>query len=262
MVFDEDCFQLLSDIQPTTKDGRSLIPAITTIFKSFQLKFEEMMTNLKEELMKTCNESDLKVNALKKEVNSLKIQVSKLEEKIEETEAYSRRDTLVLSGKKIPSFQQNENCSELVGKLLVDNLHLVSSPNEISVAHRLGPKPNSQRPDKRDIIVKFCRRDAKMNIISAARRVKPVDFFVNESLTPQRQTITFVLRKAKREFPEKISGYSTLDGSVSVWVKPPNPNDPLARNSRMVINNFQKLQDFCERILETPLTHFLPAQRN
>ena len=118
-------------------------------------------------------------------------------------------------------------------------------------------KKASHGPDRRDIIVKFCRRDSKNDLVAASRRVKANQFFINESLTPLRQTIAFVLRKAKREFPEKISGSTTLDGKNYVWIQPPNPNAPGAKATRLAVHTHDRLTSFCEKTLGKPLTHFI-----
>ena len=82
---------------------------------------------------------------------------------------------------------------------------------DISTAYRLDGKNN-----KKSIVVKFCRRDIKNDLVTASRRSKPDQFFVNECLTPQRQTISYVLRRAKQEFPNIVSGSSSFDGKVYV----------------------------------------------
>ena len=107
--------------------------------------------------------------------------------------------------------------------------------------------------------MKFCRIEDKTKVLLAARAMKPPNFFVNESLTPQRQTISYVLRKAKREFPSIIAGQKTIDGKSIVYVKPPNPS---ARSVKMQINSRSKLEDFCTRTLDKPLSHFLTEWRH
>ena len=87
---------------------------------------------------------------------------------MDEQEAYERRDTKILSGKNIPTSLLNENCPTLVSSLLQNKLNLVMPASEISVCHRLGAVSNSQQPDRRSIIVKFCRCEAKMNVVRSA----------------------------------------------------------------------------------------------
>lgn len=179
-----------------------------------------------------------------------------MEEKIDDADAYERRDTVIVSGKAVPTVTDGESCLQIVSDLLKNELKLIVPATDISTAHRLGKRPATQQPDNRSIIVKLCRRDLKKDILDACRQLKP-EMYVNESLTPTRNTIMYVLRKAKRKCPDKISGCISIDGRVCVFVKPPNPDAPGARNSRMFVNTPHKLELFCHDILETPLATFI-----
>ena len=247
-------FSALTERSHTIK---SMIPVVVDLFKSFESKFTTILDDLKKSFLDFVQEYDEKLEGLRSEVSTLEKKVSTLEEKIDENEAYERRDTLILSGKSIPHGSPNENSLEVVRKVLNDHLQYVLSPTDVSTAHRLGKKPVSQRLDNRSIIIKFCRRDVKLDLLSAARRVKPQELFLNESLTPQRQNIAYALRKAKREFPNVVSGVSTLDGRVFAWIKAPNPDAPGARDSKMPINTYGKLQIFCDRSLNKPMSYFI-----
>ena len=94
-----------------------------------------------------------------------------------------------------------------------------------------------------------------MSVLTAARRVKSSNLYINESLTPTREAISYALRKAKRAMPDKISGSNSFDGRVYVWVKPP---DAAARSVRTPINTIEKLKKFCEQTLGRPMQDFLP----
>ena len=118
----------------------------------------------------------------------------------------------------------------------------------------MGSKPKTQRPDTRPIIAKFCQRSTKNDILDASRKMKVPQLFINESLTPIRQTVAYVLRKAKKEFPNKVSGTSTRDGRVFVWLNPPSAE---ARPIKRAINTRHELEDFCQRTLQKNLTHFI-----
>ena len=246
-------FSALSGLQVTSKDAKTLLPAIVTFFQGYEEKMREMMDKMREDFTAIITESDKKVSALEREVVGLNKKITKLEERIEEADAYERRDTLIISGKKVPLFQEGENSADLVVKTVKDNMNLVVSPNDISVAHRLGAKPRDQRPDQRSFIVKFCRRETKRNVLLAARRTKPNDIFINESLTPQRHEIYQCLRRAKREFPEKVNGCSTIDGSIYVWVKSSTPG---VRDLRLSMNSFERFKNFCEEKFEKPVSYF------
>ena len=96
-----------------------------------------------------------------------------------------------------------------------------------------------------------------MDLLTAARRVKPQNLFLNESLTPQRQNISYGLRKAKRENPNIISGTSTFDGRVYVWVKPPNSDAPDSRDVKITLNSYVSFENFCSRWLKKPMDTYI-----
>ena len=176
--------------------------------------------------------------------------VLSLEERVEDQEAYESRDTIVLSGSELPAASTSENATNVVCDLIRSKIGIVINPSEVSTAHRLGKKANSQAPDTRNIIVKFCRRDTKLDLQSACRRVKPKNLFINENLTPIRNSCLYGLRQAKKIFPSIVAGCGSMEGKVYAWVKPPNPNTPMARNTKVMINSVRKFDDFCSKVLK------------
>ena len=248
----------LSDLPMSSKDGKTLLPFLVSFFQSFQDRNEFVLNETKEEFLKVCKEKDEQIVKLQTQVNVLNKKIEKLEDQVDENEAYERRDTLIFSGSKVPAEVQDEKCDSVVLKLLENELKYKVSPNDISVAHRLGPKKNSQQSSTRSIIAKFCRRDAKTDIVSCARRAKPTGLFINESLIPQRQTVYYALRQAKRKLPNKVSGCTTIDGSVFVWIKPPAAG---ARDVRVKINTIAKLEDLCEKEFSCSMADLIPDRR-
>ena len=181
-------FQFLSELKPTSNDGKFLKPAILAAFQDFQTKFMAMFEDLRKEFVGLCQEQDKKIEVLSSEVSQLKKHVSKLEEKLEDQEAYERRDTVVLSGNAVPVHSVGENCANIAKEVIQKEFQLVVSSNDISVSHRLGLKPTNQRPDRRNLIIKFCRRDVKRDVLAASRRMKSSNLYANESLTPPGRT--------------------------------------------------------------------------
>ena len=161
--------------------------------------------------------------------------MTKLEESLEEGQVYERRDALIFSGKTLPPGSKDENCLQTVRNLTRQRLNYYLPENEISITHRLGA--NNSNENKRSIIVKFCRRSTKMDILAAARKKKAPNFFVNECLTPTQRTIGYVFRKTKREFPNIISGSTTFDGIHNVWIRPPNHDAAGAQNGKQTITS-------------------------
>ena len=177
-------------------------------------------------------EKDEKIERLEASLCTMKEKVVSLENKIDDNSQYERRDTLVISGKSIPTAQPNENCNIIVRNLIKEQTRLILKEEDISIAHRLGRRPDSSQQDRRSIIFKLCRRDLKRDIRDACKQHKP-NFFVNEHLTPTRGTIMFVLRKAKQQNPDKIGVARSQEGNVTVLV----PADGDAGRSRRVSCN-------------------------
>ena len=212
------------------------------------------MSSLREDLMMKLNEKDHVIQKLNDEVFTLKAIVSRLENKIDDNDSYERRDTLLFSGNDMPMYSNNEDTSQIISTLLKNKLKLSLPADSISVSHRLGSPPK-RGEDRRKVIAKFCRRDTKVDILKAAKTVKPQNLFINESLTPTRSTVHFVLRKARKKFPSKISGISTLDGNIVVYIPPKGPalrNN--VRDARVSINTKAKLEKFCNDELSVSIT--------
>ena len=188
-----------------------------------------------------------------KEIMDLKDRVSLLESRVEELKDvvdsnsnYERRDTLVVTG-DIPKWREQEKCSDIVRVLLRDQLRINLNQEDISTAHRIGRKPGYQEADRRGIVFKLCRRDIKRDIMTACREMKP-PFYINESLTPIRSTILFVLRKARSKFPQKIGSCKSFDGNVTAFIPDSiNIGSDRPRYRRVVVNTKSALDDFLNK---------------
>ena len=248
-------------LKPTTQDGKNVLLPFISIFQEFLITLQSKFDNFKEEMLESSKCKDEKIRTLEVEVQTLKNKVLKnsqsvntLMDRLDNEDAYIRRETLILSGELTNHNGTENNCSQTVIVLIKDNLNIIIHPQDISVAHRLGPKSSQQGPDKRSIATKFCRRDLKRQIILAARKKKVRNFYINESLTPLRSKISFALRKAKKAHPTKISGITSIDGRVLVWTK----NSSNGENDiRHAVNTLEGLEDFCRRNLGLPATNFL-----
>ena len=211
-----------------SEDGKRTVSAIRDDRTKMNAEFLEQLrikTNL--------------VDNLSEEVKVLKIKVSKLEERIEDAEAYERRDILVISGNNVPPEVPSENCVVNACSLLKNQLNLNVQPTDIS----------TQR-----IILKLCKRDIKSDIFKACRQLKP-KIYINESLTPVRSTIMYILRRAKKNPHSKVVGCSSSGGRVFAYVKASDAAQQNARDKRVVVNTYSELQTFCEDVLKKPLAN-------
>ena len=206
---------------------------------------------------KTIQTQDAAINALKNQVTTLEEKVESLENKLDAAEAIERKNEIVISGMNVPVATPGENISNTVSDLFRNSFRLSTPPTGIVKCHRIGKKPRPEVPDRRNILVKLSDEDTKNDLIATSKRIRADGIYLNESLSPIRKTIMYVLRKAKKEFPTKVSGCTSLNGSVFVWIKPPNPNAANATDTRMMVNTYSSLDKFCTQIIESTVSHFI-----
>ena len=173
---------------------------------------------------------------------------------MDDSDAYERRDTLILSGPAIPPVERGENCAAVVKKLLKDQIRMEVNESEFSVAHRLGARPQNQAVDKRSLIVKFCRRESKRDVIIACKKSRNSNLYANESLTQKRRAILDALRKMKRTHPDHVKGCTSIDGKVYGFTRSVEPN---GRDQRHLISSHEDLVKFCADYVRQPLELFL-----
>ena len=195
-----------------------------------------------------------KVQSLEDESKNLRDLVSRLEERIDDTDAYERRDCVVFNGDALPIAASGENTASIATDIIRNKLRINIKQEEISTAHRIGKKPVNQTPDRRKIIIKLCRRDLKKDILFACKELKP-GFYANESLTPLRNTILYGLRKMKRDDTASavVRGASTYDGRVFAWIRTPGST----KDSRISINTRIKFEEFTKKYINLPVEQFI-----
>ena len=221
-----------SKLSPETKE---IFTVLLSIFSTLQVEKDEKILQLEK------NITDLEVKLREYETRTSDT-ISEIQQKLDGNDQYERRDTLIISGPDIPEFSAGENLKITIQNLFSQKLGLQVQNSDFSVAHRLGPKPQSG-PDRRNIIFKLCRRELVSTIFRACKEHKP-SFYVNMSLTPLRSKIFYVLRQCKRRFPQKIDGCQNSAGNITLYLKT-SPNSSNSRTEKKVVNTRQDL----ERIL-------------
>ena len=247
--------------EPATRGGKELLEGVVNLMEEFKERFVAMFSEMKTGFMDIFDTQNSKISALEKTVVELRDEnirlkkaVTSLDDRIDENEAYERKANLILNGEEVPEMEADEELPEktrdIALALFKSKLKLSGiGPEDISIAHRLGPNPKAHSTLKRDIMVKFSRRDAKNTVLFAARKMKVPNFYINEQLTARRKLIAKALRKAKKDYSDIIASTTSQQGSIYVWVKPPRADKPGARNTRLCINTEEKLAIFCEKTL-------------
>ena len=252
----------LDKLNFTSNESKSIVAAIKSEFAELRNEFSKMkdyLTGIINDKNEEIASLSLKNQGLENDLKCLSGKVAKLEEEIDSADAYERRDTLIFAGSVVPPSAAGENCAATVSQLLKDKLRLEISAADISVAHRMGPKPLSQGVDRRKLIAKFCRRDVKRDILQSSRRSKVEGMFVSESLTPTRSKIHRALRAMRRLHPEVVKGCTTQDGRVYVFT--PSATANFGRDRKHLIPTLSKLEEFCQEYLQVTSETFLDHNR-
>ena len=104
----------------------------------------------------------------------------------------------------------------------------------------------------------FCRRDRKRDIMVASKKLKPVNLYIGEHLTPMRNTIFYALRKMSKHSGSRIVSCSTYNGNVYAWIKSPNYLNAI----RTLVNSREMLEHVSTTSAMAPLSQFLNEWRH
>ena len=237
-----------------SEDGTNIVSAITLQLDEIRSEMKDMRKEFSDCLARKTSE----INELKIEMNIYKNRMIKVEEILGSAETKLRQNNAVFSGDDIPIGGTGENCTQIIRDVLANKIKLVVPTADIEAAYRVGktkPNTNGQPGRATPILVKFKNPDIKRNIFETCKIVKP-KFFVNDDLSPIKQTILYVLRQAKKKHPAIVSGCSSLDGNIYTWIKPQNPSEG-SNNRRMMVNTLEKLKSFCSNTVKSGLETFI-----
>ena len=172
--------------------------------------------NQSQEMFAKANEEkDNVIKCLSEKVNKLELKLTILKiSQIDEKESIERPNDIMISGQNVTPGREGE----VLLLCYVTNCTLSINPNDIGISHRIG-KRNVNAPDLRSILVKLSTNEAKQNTMNTCKTAKPERIFINENLSQARNSIMYILREAKKDFPCIISGYNSMDGYVYAWIK-------------------------------------------
>ena len=222
-----------------SQEGKAIFSAITSYieakFSTFS-HFTDQMNGVSHKLDFVSNQFDQissKLDSLEKNLVETKRQMLKLESshksleqkfnrllaKFDDLENYTRRETIIISGKCIPTEAQNENTSNIAVNLLKSKLNVNIDVSEISVSHRIG-KFDQNASNARSIIVKLLHRSTKYKLMDECiknRASKELsDFHLNESLSSQRMTLFSDLKQLRWKHKSLFQQLYTKDGVIFV----------------------------------------------
>ena len=270
-------FNKLTSIKSSlSTNNQQIVPTLIKLFgdlhskmlTAFDSKLEDVVARIEEKFSNIIQEKDAKIEELTVTNSNLREQVVDLDEKLDALNAYSRKDTIIVSG-DLPPPVLNEDSNSVVRELLAQKFPSVPiDEKDISVAHRLQQKRarNNGTTPPPNIVVKLVRRNLKIQLIKASREQNknaPNKVFVNESLTPQRNSVLQALIKLKKDH-KVVKGVTSLQGEVYAYMEHPAAqaasSDSVGgrhRDTRHRINTKAQLEKFCREHLKKPLDEFI-----
>ena len=146
------------------------------------------------------------------QIEDLQVRVVSLEERCDDLEQYSRRNTVRIRGL---AESANEDTDGLVKDFAAHKLDVKIGTSDLVRSHRVGKK-TEDRSAPRDISIRFTTHNTKTAVMRNARKLKGTLLFINEDMTRWRATIAWEARTLKRE--RKILDTWTRDGTIFVKV--------------------------------------------
>ena len=237
--------------------------------KVFDERLAAMEKLFKAETKALCEAKDATIKSLEASLQSAEQNFESknvaLEEKLDASEAYGRKDSVIISG-AVPPLTHGEATNQVVVDLLKTKFPTVSiGVKDINIFHRLKAKRSPTGTVKPpNIYVKLCRRSQKQELIQASKS-QPRDasnkIFRNESLTAQRAEILKTLVKIKKS-SAIVKGVTSMDGNIYVYTPTGQGNastEARAKDLRHMVNTKRELQKFCNDYLRKPLEDFVNA---
>ena len=144
-------------------------------------------------------------------IQQLQTQVSELDQKLDDLEQYTRRNSLRVSG--IPESAE-EDCEALTLATLNESLSLEPplSLADIDRLHRVGRPRTDGKP--RQVLVKFATYRQRQRVMKKRPALTDSDLFLNEDLTQKRNHLLWAARVAKRN--KRIKDCWSMEGRILI----------------------------------------------
>ena len=169
--------------------------------------FEHWNSAVKKQMV----EAESKIVKLQDELNKTNEKLLASEERLDDLEQYSRRNSLRVW---LPEMENKGECTD---SLIIDHaktLGVTIQPTDIDRSHRVGAVKEGN-PKPRAVIVKFSSYKTRQKLFDARRKNKNI--FISEDLTRGRSTLFYSARQEKRA--GRFEHVWTRDGRIHIRVK-------------------------------------------
>ena len=183
-------------------------------------------------LVQTINELKQDNSKKSEQISALQHDLKSANERLEALESYSRRDNLLITGMQNETYadsaataaehgdasQPSQSVEQSVLKLFNQQLGVLVTPSDISIAHRIKMRNNHSPPIT---VVKFTNRKAREAVYNARRKLKQLStppIYINEDLNKS----TAELFRQARALVKTRKIHSTWTSSCTVFIKKTN----------------------------------------
>ena len=159
-------------------------------------------------LEKNLKEKDQRIDQLEKNLGT---RIDQLEQSLDNLEQYSRRSSVRVSG--IKEKADGEQLDTILTDLFTDmDVHLTL--NNISRAHRIGPRTSLTIRQHSRQVIQFKDHEAKTTFMKARKhlRAKQPTVFISEDLTQRRARLLYLCRERKRK--HQLQDCWSYDGRI------------------------------------------------
>ena len=174
--------------------------AMNDIYKTIEMRLDEMFNKRDENFKKMEN----KVADLENKAKEYEKSITDLTNQLDESNQYSRRNCLVISGLKLnENDDTDQKIIDIAAKMKIKEDKKITK-KDIDRSHRMGDK----------VIIKFASYNARDSFYTNRKEVFEDGIFVSESLTKMRSKLLYECRQRKKL--GKILASWTNDGVVKV----------------------------------------------
>ena len=153
--------QPLEGFEPTSKDGKAIVPVFSSFFQNWQHHLQEQFTRTQKEFEDICMANSTKIQNLEDKVRTSEKNLEKVELQTDDQLATELQNTIILGGNSLPSVSDYERCGQVAKEVIRTKLN-ISLPNDgIVAAYRIGKKENDQTTNKRKVLVRFTKKATK-----------------------------------------------------------------------------------------------------
>lgn len=208
---------LIKTLKEENSDLKRQVESLTSTVGSLETELRSVQFIVSENIERR-EAVEENLASVEQKCTTLKENQGRLSSAIEIQAQYSRKTTLLLSGRAVPDYREGEPTRAVVIGLLKEYLGIDVHARAITACHRLS--------NKRVILVRFADLDERMFVYRT--RISPLKqgLIIHESLTNERLAVVKILQRLHR--PKETSPFLSYYTSMGrIFIRLTNQSDPV-----------------------------------